>query len=142
VLQYHRRIWFPKAMTGIPHKKPVCSNCGRCCKEEGSGFTMMPSDYRRWKRQGRHDILRYVSQYEGHADYGDIWVDWIDPETGEVLGHCPFLHKVHREKYTCAIHHTKPTICKRFWCEWAYGIGKKGVPFRRMAGWTGKAKHN
>ena len=102
----------------------------------------MPSDHRRWKRQGRQDILGYVSQYQRYADYGDIWVDWVDPETGDVLAHCPFLHKVDQGKYTCAIHNTKPAICKRFWCEWAYGVGKKGVPFRSMAGRTGKAEPN
>jgi len=103
---------------------------------------MTPSDYRRWKRQGRHDILRYVSQYARYADHGDVWVDWIDPETGDILRHCPFLHKVHQGKYTCVIHDTKPTICRRFWCEWAYGVGKKGVPFRHMTGRIGKAKRS
>ena len=110
---------------------PECSACGRCCIEQGSGFTMMPDDYRRWKRQGRHDILRYIWQGEVPADYDgiwDVWIDWVDPETGENLDYCPFLRKLRRSKYSCAIYDTRPNICERFWCEGAYRIGKRGAP--------------
>ena len=25
-------------------------------------------------------------------------------------------------------------------CEWAYGIGEKGIPFKTLSGWTEKAR--
>jgi Fe-S-cluster containining protein len=111
--------------------------CGKCCKELGHGLTIVSEDYRRWKRQRRTDILSYVWIPEGSNGYGDIW---IDPRTAEDLDHCPFLTKIGRGKYVCGIHDTKPKVCKEFWCEWAYGAGKKGIPFKSMNGWGEKAK--
>ena len=114
---------------------PACSSCGKCCIVQGSGFTMLPEDYRRWKSQRRGDILLYIwlcgvpSECEITLD---VWIDWIDPRTGEILKHCPFLRKVGRAKYTCTIHDTKPCICERFWCEAAFGVGRRGVPLRGM----------
>jgi Fe-S-cluster containining protein len=120
-----------------PQKMPVCSRCGKCCLVQGSGFTMMPEDYGRWRSQGRYDILRYVwlcrvpSDCEGKWD---VWIDWIDPQTGENLKHCPFLKRADRGRYTCAIYDTKPRICERFWCERAFGAGKRGMPFHGVNG--------
>ncbi len=122
-------------------KMPVCSRCGRCCVVQGSGFTMMPDDYRRWKREEREDILRYVWQCRSPLDCEgkwDVWIDWIDPETGKNLRHCPFLRRVGLGERSCAIHDTKPQICEKFWCEGAFGAGKRGVPLR---GGTGFCLH-
>lgn len=118
-------------------KKPVCCRCGRCCVEQGSGFTMMPEDYRRWNSQGRQDILRYVWQCRSPCDCDgrwDLWIDWIDPGTGENLRHCPFLKRVGLGRHACVIHDTKPQICQKFWCQAAFGSGSKGVPVRNRSG--------
>ncbi len=123
-------------MTSKVGKRPKCSMCGKCCKEHGFGLTMTPGDYRRWKRQGRWDILQYA-WVATRIGYGDIW---IDPKTGEDLSYCPFLKKVNPSRYICAIQDTKPKGCKEFFCEWAYGIGEKGIPFKRQSGWTEKAR--
>jgi Fe-S-cluster containining protein len=101
---------------------------------------MTPEDYRRWRDQKRHDILQYIPRPEVYANLGDNWVDWMDPLTGEVLQHCPFLKRIGRGKYFCLIYDTKPRVCKEFWCEWSYRAGKKGVPFKGAGGWTKKAK--
>jgi len=119
-------------------KKPRCFRCGKCCREHGFALTVTPANTRRWKRQKRTDILRYVWAPKFAGGYGDIW---IDPETGEDLDYCPFLQKVERGKYICSIHETRPKICKGFWCEYAFGVGSKGTAFSRMAGWTERAKH-
>jgi len=118
-------------------KKPRCFKCGMCCKEQGFALTVTPADTRRWKKQKRSDILHYVWAPKGGGGYGDIW---IDPETGEDLDYCPFLQKVGRGKYICSIHETRPKICREFWCEYAYGVGRKGSTFRGRAGWTERAK--
>ena len=118
-------------------KKPRCFRCGKCCVEQGFDLTATSADTRRWERQGRADILRYVWVPKGAGGYGDIW---IDPETGEDLDYCPFLQKVSLGKYICGIYETRPKICREFWCEYAYGVGKKGQTFRGMAGWTDRAR--
>ena len=118
-------------------KRSKCSMCGKCCREYGHGLTITPGDYRRWKHQGREDILRYAWVPKGLGGYGDIW---IDPEIGEDLDYCPFLERVSQRKYICAIHDTRPKVCREFWCEYVYGVGKKPVPFRRMNGWTERAR--
>lgn len=122
-------------MTNKARKRPKCSMCGKCCREGGSELIMTPSDYRRWKRQGRWDILRYawVGLPQGHGDL------WIDSKTGEELLYCPFLKEISAGKYVCEIYDTRPKVCREFWCEWSYGVGKKGVPFKTAKGWGEKA---
>ena len=122
-------------MTCEARKMPRCSMCGTCCSA-AIGLIMTPGDYRRWKRQGRSDILRYTWKGTPQGD-GDLW---IDPDTGEELIYCPFLKEVCPGKYTCTIQDTKPTVCREYWCEWSYGIGKKGVAFRTDGGWEEKAR--
>jgi Fe-S-cluster containining protein len=95
-----------------------------------------PSDYRRWVQQGREDILKYAT-VPPTGGYGDLW---RDPEDGEVITHCPFIKKTDDDRYICTIQDTKPKVCREYRCEWAYGAGKKGVPFKTDCGWTDKAK--
>ncbi|MCX5998077.1 MAG: hypothetical protein NTU41_00375 [Chloroflexi bacterium] len=121
-------------------KRPRCSMCGRCCREQGSGFVMMPADYRRWRRGCRADILRYLWLLDGRRANGSLWIDWADPDTGHYLSCCPFLERAGWGKCVCRIHETKPRICREFWCEWAYGVGRKGAPFRGMGGWSQRAR--
>jgi len=100
---------------------------------------MTPEDYQRWKKEQRYDILRYIPYGEHYALLGDAWVDWIDPDSGEVLQCCPFLVKTDLAVCSCLIHDTKPRVCQEFWCEWSYGVGARGVPFKRAGGWTRRA---
>ena len=110
--------------------------CGECCRAPVILITK-PSDYRRWTRQGRSDILRYVSVPPVQG-YGDLW---INIEGGEEQSYCPFIKKVEHSKYICTIQTTKPKVCREYHCEWAYGVGKKGVLFKSDRGWTDKAKN-
>jgi len=109
--------------------------CGECCRAPVVLITK-PEDYRRWTRQGRWDILRYASEPVLQG-YGDLW---IDIKGSENSSYCPFIKKVRHDKYICTIHDTKPKVCKEFRCEWAYGVGNKGIPFKTERGWTDKAK--
>ncbi|NLL90722.1 MAG: YkgJ family cysteine cluster protein [Dehalococcoidales bacterium] len=116
-------------------KRPKCSMCGRCCSAPTVMITK-PSDYKRWVEQGRQDILRYATVPPPHG-YGDLW---RNPRDGEIITHCPFAQEIENNKYICSIHETKPKVCREFRCEWAYGAGKKGVPFKTDCGWTDKAQ--
>ena len=138
-----RRLHFPVndcydsvEMNNRPRKRPRCSMCGKCCKAPVVLITK-PEDYRRWIRQGRSDILKYAS-VPPLRGYGDFWID-IRGSQGS--GYCPFIQKASRCRYMCMIQDTKPRVCKEFRCEWAYGIGKKGIPFKTDRGWTDKAKY-
>jgi len=124
-------------MVGKPNSEPKCSQCGKCCREQGRELTMVREDYVRWKRQRRWDILRYA----WIPDLSDGWGDlWIAPATGEDVRRCPFLKRSAQGKYVCGIEDTKPQICREFWCESAYGVGEKGVMFRSFNGWSQRAK--
>ncbi|MFC1977698.1 YkgJ family cysteine cluster protein [Chloroflexota bacterium] len=123
-------------MTDKPRKRPRCSMCAKCCRAPVILITK-PGDYKRWIRQGRTDILSYASEPPYHG-YGDLW---INIDGSEASGYCPFIRKVsHDDKYTCTIQDTKPKVCKEFRCEWAYGVGKKGIPFKTERGWTDRAR--
>ncbi len=122
-------------MTDKLRKRPRCCGCGECCRAPVVLITM-PEDYERWIRQGRSDILQYASKPPLQG-YGDLW---MDIKGSEWSSHCPFLKEVGHYKYICTIHNTKPKVCKEFRCEWAYGAGSKGIPFKTERGWTDKAK--
>jgi Fe-S-cluster containining protein len=74
-------------------------------------------DVKRWVRQGRMDILRYVSVV---GPPRDPWADlWIDSETDAELDCCPFVRKVGKI-YHCAIYDTRPQVCRDY-VPWAPG---------------------
>ena len=127
-------------------RKPRCSRCGACCLKQGSGFTMTPADFKRWKDEQRQDILRYIPFHHTETLDHDVWIDWADPDTHEPLAYCPFLTMGDHRAYACAINETKPRICSSFWCEWAWGVGRRGKPFpvaKRAGreGWAGGLIH-
>lgn len=109
--------------------------CGECCRAPVILLTK-PSDYRRWIRQERTDILQYASVPPVQG-YGDLW---INIQSSEEPSYCPFVKKAGQFKYICSIHNTKPKVCKEFRCEWAYGVGEKRVLFKSDRGWSDKAK--
>ena len=110
--------------------------CGTCCRKLGFEIYMTSGDYRRWKHQGREDILRYAYIVPGGGGRGYLW---FDPKIKLELDRCPFLVEVSPGKHGCAIQETKPRICKSFWCEWTYGAGERAVPFKVDQGWSRKA---
>lgn len=91
---------------------------------------MTPADFKRWKDERREDILHYVPLHNANVLDHDVWIDWVDPDTHESLVYCPFLRMVDHRAYVCTINETKPHICSNFWCEWAYGVGRRGQPLR------------
>ena len=60
------------------------------------------ADVRRWRLEGREDILLYVGVVVEHSRYGvyDIWMK------NDVEISCPFL-----KKGCCMIYATRPAVC-------------------------------
>jgi Fe-S-cluster containining protein len=103
----------------LPPGSP-CTNCGKCCTNPSfmENLTATEKDVRRWRREGRDDILKFVDVL-GRAgkllpggDYADLWVD---PETGDERSRCPFVRKVRGQpRYLCTIYETRPQVCRDY----------------------------
>jgi uncharacterized protein len=91
---------------GLPPGSP-CTNCGKCCTNPSfmGTLTATVDDVKRWRREGRRDILRF-------EDGGDLWVD---RETGDERSRCPFVRKVRgQNRYLCTIYETRPQVCRDY----------------------------
>jgi Fe-S-cluster containining protein len=109
-----------------------CRQCGLCCKIFGDSISPTIENLFHWMEDGRVDILRYFSGCSADGiwvncadlkpeDLGElISVELRDPVTGEHLPVCPFLQRMGRKKYHCAIHDTKPDMCG-FYQPWVWG---------------------
>ena len=98
-------IWVETEM-----EKFSCKQCGHCCLNLSDAYcnSVLDEDVDRWKLENRYDILKFVDQ---SSFLNDIW---IDQETGEELGRCPWLKRLPNSKYICRIHHTKPAHCRNY----------------------------
>jgi len=65
-----------------------------------------PADIRRWRREGRHDILRVIAAAETTGSSGSL---------GDTafLAACPFLLR-DDDHHTCAIYDARPRACREF----------------------------
>lgn len=70
---------------------------------------MRESDIRRWKDQGRDDILHIVARSE------PIWAgDHMISAQGNEMGQgCPFL-EFRDGMLACSIYETRPEVCREF----------------------------
>jgi Fe-S-cluster containining protein len=130
-----------------------CQQCGKCCEWGGPSLSATKEDLKRWKEEGREDIIEYIDficvnlcpkckkgvlTEEGicvtcglKAKEEIVGMDlWLDPVTGKELYRCPFLRKVrNQKKYRCAINETKPHHCKEFPVYVATECDKCGLNF-------------
>lgn len=99
-----------------------CNQCGKCCIHYSNGGLSATQDEIDWWEASRPDIYQYVRD-------GEIWAD---PNSGERLKRCPFLHlvddinepltlqnslrlkKPKQEKYACSIYHDRPDDCRHY----------------------------
>jgi len=88
-----------------PAPAAACTGCGSCCEEFGATLAAEADDLARWQREGRQDLLARV---------GGGGALWVDPETGEDLTRCPFLEHTPEGASRCAIHPTKPDMCRAY----------------------------
>ncbi|MBI5018081.1 MAG: YkgJ family cysteine cluster protein [Deltaproteobacteria bacterium] len=100
---------------------PECRGCGGCCEAFGHTLAAEEGDLARWRREERWDLLAHVG--EGGAL-------WVDPVTGGDLDRCPFLERTGPGAARCAIHATKPDMCRDY-PDSAHGFHcERGVRFR------------
>ena len=87
-----------------------CKQCGHCCMNLSDAYCncVLDEDVDRWELEGRYDILKFVDQ---SSFCNDIW---INQETGEELGRCPWLKRLPNKQYICRIHDTKPAHCRNY----------------------------
>lgn len=91
--------------TAAPPRTAGCLCCGRCCELFGGRLHVTDHDLRRWRREGRDDLLCRVNRLG--------WI-WVDPRTGKQLDPCPFLVPDESGRKVCAINETKPDICRDY----------------------------
>jgi len=100
----------PKLPPGSP-----CTNCGKCCTNASymGNLQATGEDVKRWRHEGRHDILRFA-EVLGRPD--DPWADlWADQVTGAERFRCPFVRKVRgQNRYLCTIYETRPQVCRDY----------------------------
>jgi Fe-S-cluster containining protein len=117
----------------------TCIQCGWCCRRYRGYHWAKAPDLLRWLEEGRQDILRYVGA--GRNPDGTIRTaallgprelaamdpaaGWTDPATGRLLEVCPFLTDAKDGRFLCAIHPTKPAVC-RDTNTWEWGLGRYG----------------
>lgn len=84
-----------------------CNQCGKCCIAYSDGGLSATPQEIEWWEVFRPEIARYV--HEGNI--------WCDPETGEQLNRCPWLHAEAGSggtKYGCTIYHDRPEDCRHY----------------------------
>ena len=106
----------PKLAPGSP-----CTNCGNCCTNADfmGSLSATGEDVRRWRHEGRDDILRFAHVLGSPRD---PWADlWVDDRTGIERNRCPFVRNVPGTKrYLCSIYETRPQVCRDY-TAWAPG---------------------
>jgi Fe-S-cluster containining protein len=83
-----------------------CNNCGKCCTSADfmGSLSATERDVRRWKREGREDILEFVDETTGDL--------WITPN-GYELSICPFVAR-EGNSWFCSIYSTRPEVCRGY----------------------------
>ena len=103
-----------------------CQRSGLCCVHlVGTGsLDVSDEDVERWEREGRSDILEWVSILRG-PDGTIVMADFPVAADGEGADQCPFL-AWENDLAACEIHDTKPYICREFHCA-ARGFAEGGA---------------
>jgi len=94
-----------KRLQGQPREPRGCPDCGLCCASFGGYLRASPADLVGWIDLGRSDLLARVNHLG--------WI-WIDPQTGWAFPQCPYLDRRDDGTTCCAIHETKPDMCRDY----------------------------
>jgi len=86
-------------------KRFECLKCGGCCRYVK--FQILYSDFERWLRQERWDILSKVICRDTEELGGWVYMDFSFPE--RETADCPFF-----KDNLCTIYDTRPFICRAY----------------------------
>ncbi|MDZ7923771.1 MAG: YkgJ family cysteine cluster protein [Marinagarivorans sp.] len=94
----------------------ACNQCGKCCIHySDGGLSATPQEVNDWEIFNP-EIARYV--YKGQI--------WVDPNTRQMLSHCPWLVVLPSParqallagdqplKYGCSIYRNRPEDCRQY----------------------------
>lgn len=116
---------------------PACRGCGACCERYGDTLAAEEADLARWRREGRTDLLARV---------GEGGFLWVEPATGKPLARCPFLEPTEGGGGRCAIHLTKPDMCRDYpspahgpYCLRGVRFGNDTPPLDRSSPWRSRS---
>jgi len=96
-------------------EEDLCLQCGLCCRVFGVGISPTPENLYSWVAERRLEILRHFSACRTDGTWvpcteldaleigGIARVEMRDPETGGYPAVCPFLRRVGKSRYACAI---------------------------------------
>ncbi len=94
-----------------------CRQCGACCRALNYRHEISDGDYRRWKEQGRSDILERVAVITRRSRTVS-YAAWIEPGTRRFADVCPWLIPAgpegRQKRWICRIHDVKPAICLEY----------------------------
>jgi len=98
----------------VPHSplaQSDCLMCGHCCGPYFALYVEEP-DEQRWEQEGREDLLERLEWERWRV----VWDDDgpYNSETGERFDRCVFLMRRADGRALCAIHDTKPLICRDY----------------------------
>ena len=102
-------VWVETGMVAF-----VCRQCGHCCQtldyQDGCSVT----DYHRWQKLGRHDILAWVGTVKHKGQIRSCRI-WMIPGSNRYADRCPWLKSSpENSRYVCTIHDVRPTICREY----------------------------
>lgn len=97
--------WLLHDKPPVAPKETCCACCGRCCESFGGHLHASDNDLKRWRLEGREDLLSRVNRLG--------WI-WVDPETKTLLERCPFIARISEQQSICDIQETKPDICRAY----------------------------
>jgi len=113
-------------------EEDLCLQCGLCCRVFGVGISPTPENLYSWVAERRLEILRHFSACRTDGTWvpcteldaleigGIARVEMRDPETGGYPAVCPFLRRVGKSRYACAIQAEKPEMCRNY-MPWVFG---------------------
>lgn len=85
-----------------------CNRCGYCCRHVGyPGIPVSDNDLERWEAEGRKDIIREVTEFDGGKYQGR----YIPASMGYHVSNCLFIDS---DSHDCEIQETKPDFCSNY----------------------------
>ena len=92
-----------------------CRQCGACCRRLNYSEELTAADVRRWREEGREDILEWVGTAT-NSKGETVYRMWVVPGTHNLTKSCPFLSEIPQKKSRamCLIQGVKPKICRSY----------------------------